>query len=255
MEQEPVNNSEKRYTSELPFIDGQEVVVKRNGKNGQPATFEAGWKVDSFNEETERYEVSRYDEEADELLQKTILATDLVSYQPTPKPEANLEASTVDSSAFAPQPEIFKKPPTSASKPELITGVPDFAVEAAHSTIDWEPVPINEAVEDLAELATEQVVADPSEVNEQQVVSEQSPKLTQEEYLKKMVDGLSNDDKDALEDYATAVAAERRTRLNGESDNVRYWYAEQQKELTKMSADAQNVAKRYAEATLNYFPG
>lgn len=253
MEQEPGINSEKRLTHEVPFMDGQEVVVKRTGKNGQPATFEGGWRVDSFNEETGRYKVVRYDQEEDIQLEKSISATDLTSYQPNLEPEVNLETPAVDYSNFAPQPDIFKKPPTSESKPELITGVPDFAVEAAHSTIDWEPVPINEAVEDLAELATEQVVADPSDAESHQATSEQSPKLTQQEYLNKMTEGLSDEDKDALEEYATAVAAERRTRLNGESDNVRYWYAEQQKQSAKMSAEAQNIAKRYAEATVNYF--
>lgn len=209
MEQEPIKNTEKRYTSEVPFTIGQEVVVKRNEKNGQPARLEGGWKVNSFDEETGNYEVSFYDKEADEFLQKIISATDLTSFQPTQEPEALSEPTTADYANFAPQPEIFKKPLASESKPELITGVPDFAIEAAHSTIDWEPVPINEAVEDLAELATEQVVADPSDSDatdnslEQEVIPES--KLLEADIQTLLANTESESERIGIWQYANAI--------------------------------------------------
>ena len=78
-------------------------------------------------------------------------------------------------------------------------------------------------------------------------------KLSKEEYLSTLADGLSTEDLEILESYAKNKAAQNRTTSVGEYDNATYWGREAHKDLKRLSnAVTKELADRYAHAR-NYY--
>ena len=82
--------------------------------------------------------------------------------------------------------------------------------------------------------------------------AEATPKLSGGEYLVKLTDGLSDDDKSALRSYADAAEQKAEAQKAGNGDNSMYWGQIQGQSLREMSAAARAVADQYSHAYRHY---
>lgn len=128
-----------------------------------------------------------------------------------------------------------------------------------------------EVVEELGEEATGAVVVDPGEAvdvarrmieipdfiknptrAEAQPVTPEAPKLTKDEYLKKLTDGFSEADIRGLVTYAEDVAALNRAQRKGEYGNAAAAKRDIFESRKMLSSAAQAVADQYAHAYNHY---
>lgn len=80
----------------------------------------------------------------------------------------------------------------------------------------------------------------------------ETPKITKQEYLATLADGISEDDLRILEDYASSKLAQNRAASNGEYDNVAHWKREAYNDSKRLSGKARAIADQYAHA-FNYY--
>ncbi|MGH7218610.1 MAG: hypothetical protein ACREGE_04175 [Candidatus Microsaccharimonas sp.] len=80
----------------------------------------------------------------------------------------------------------------------------------------------------------------------------ETPKMTKQEYLNTLADGMSPEDIELLESYAVSKAAQNRAQSNGEYDNVAHWKREVHEDYKRLSKEARAIADQYAHAR-NYY--
>ncbi len=115
------------------------------------------------------------------------------------------------------------------------------ARRAAGGLIEGIPEKIQSAPDvNVAEFITEPEVVEPQ------------PALTAAEYLKKLTDGLSEDDMSELRQYAEASDEQRQAQQDGRGQDSTYWGQIKGQSFRAMSSNAKTIANQYAHAYNHY---
>ncbi len=95
-------------------------------------------------------------------------------------------------------------------------------------------------------------IMSPVQPVEDEAVTPEAPKITKEEYLSTLTEGLSEDVIHSLDAYALSKFAQNRAQANGEYDNVAHYKREVHENFKRLPKDVQKFADRYAHAA-NYY--